>query len=214
MKSGFQWVTQDMIESSKRKEWKPLLYTICFLSTIAQERRKFGPLGFNIPYEFNYADLTSSLSFLQNHFSEIGDDSKKGPEISWKTLRYMICEVHYGGKITDDFDRLLFKTFGEKWISSEVTKTDFKFFDGYTIPREEDRLKYLDQIQKLSAVDPPEVFGLDSNADIVYRPQQSSEVLNTILDVQPKDSSATGGESVEQKVIKIADDLLNRLPGN
>ena len=34
MKSSFQWINQDMLDASKRPEWKPLLYTLCFMNSI------------------------------------------------------------------------------------------------------------------------------------------------------------------------------------
>ena len=56
------------------------------------------------------------------------------------------------------------------------------------------------------------MFGLHSNADITYQTKTTSDVLETIVNIQPKDSSSGSGETRESLVARQASEMLDKLP--
>merc|ERR1719502_2616977 len=137
LKGSYAWLTQDHLDAvtgTSQTTWRTMLYGLCFMHTVVQERRKFGALGFNIPYVFSQADLSACVHFINNHILEV--DGKKRP-VDWPTVNYMVCEVQYGGKITDDWDRRLFNTYGRRFLAEGCLAADFRFVEGndtYYIP--------------------------------------------------------------------------------
>ena len=206
-------VDDERLQRVDNQAWRDLVYSTCFLHSVVQERRKFGPVGWCIPYEFNQSDLEASLTFLEKHFFASAQSG-----LSWDTIQYMICEVQYGGRITDDFDRILFNTFGKAWLNPNVLAEKFEFTKAhgsskYILPRFDEVKDYRDFISEFPNHDSPEIFGLHQNADLTFGTNEANYILNTISDTQPKQASGGGsGKTREEVVFDKADELLALMP--
>ncbi|KAI4809667.1 hypothetical protein KUCAC02_018534 [Chaenocephalus aceratus] len=195
LKRTFAGISQNQLEVSNLPMWKPMLYSVAFLHTAVQERRKFGPLGWNIPYEFNSADFTASVEFVERHL----DDCGPRKDVSWVTVRYMLAEVQYGGRV---------------WFSKKMFDPLFCFYTGYKVPVCKTVDEYIECIQSLPTADSPQALGLHPNADITYQTNTSAEVLETITNIQPKESGGGSGATRESIVYSMAEDMLEKLPPN
>uniref|UniRef100_A0A1B6CZR9 AAA+ ATPase domain-containing protein n=2 Tax=Clastoptera arizonana TaxID=38151 RepID=A0A1B6CZR9_9HEMI len=208
LKRTYGSMSQDMLDYSAATQYLPMIYAVSFLHTVVQERRKFGPLGWNIPYEFNFADWYASCMFVQNHLDDM--DPKAG--VSWNTVRYMLGEVQYGGRVTDDFDKRLLVTFAKVWFSEAMFSDAFNFYTGYKIIVHRNLNEYMEAIDEMSPSDPPQAYGLHPNADISYQSSTTTSLLETIVSIQPKEAGSGGGESRESVVTRLTEEMLSKLP--
>ncbi|CAF4402891.1 unnamed protein product [Rotaria socialis] len=210
LRRTFNGLTKEQqLESNPHDKWRPLLYTVAFLHTIVQERRKFGPLGWNIPYEYNQSDFNATIQFIQNYLDEL-DISKP---IQWKTVHYMISEVQYGGRVTDDFDKRLLKTYVKSWFCDEMFDANFQFEEkAYHIPKITRMDDIFDYIDTMPNYDSGKVFGLSPLANDRYQEDTTKKVLDTILSIQPKEALAGTGETRESSVYRLATETLEKLP--
>merc|ERR1711871_545204 len=218
LKSYTILVDQDRLErvDTNPAQWRQLLFSLCFLHSVVQERRKFGSLGWGIPYEYNNGDLTACILFLEKHLYN--------GNISWPTLQYMIMEAQYGGKITDTLDRRLFRTYTTQWLNNNTCGENFSFNPKAPIYKIPDNFIYKVEnsaeigtyhafLKSMPEIDSPEIFGLHPNADLTFRVKEVNQLFTTLGDTQPKGGGGGGeGMSREDVVAAKALELLERMP--
>jgi dynein heavy chain len=207
-------VSQDLLDKLDTERWRTLVYVQSFLHSVVQERRKFGPIGWCIPYEFNNSDLDACLTFMEKHMTAV---ISGGEPLSWTTVQYMVAEAQYGGRITDDLDRELFVTYAAKWLCDDMFKANFTFNAyasdyNYKIPDGLEIAQFREAIDTIPPVDSPLIFGLHFNADLTYRLKEATEMITTIIETQPKESSGSGGKSMDELVKDQCIDLLSKMP--
>lgn len=117
--------------SSVPTKFKKMLFALCFFHAVVQERRQFGPLGWNIPYEFTDSDLEISVRQLQSFLEEASSNASPsdsmgafGDDLSanvpFSKLRYVVGQCNYGGRVTDDKDRRLINTILACYFKPEI----------------------------------------------------------------------------------------------
>jgi dynein heavy chain len=84
---------------------------VSFFHAIVQDRRKYGKIGWNIPYDFNQSDFSISIKLLNMYLKKAFENKEEA--IPWNSLKYLIGEAMYGGRVTDDWDRRVLMTYLE-----------------------------------------------------------------------------------------------------
>jgi dynein heavy chain len=162
-------------------KFKRFIYNLCFFHALILERRKFGPLGWNVPYEFSGGDLAISRSqihvFLENY-----------DEIQWDALNYMVAQANYGGRVTDPADRRLIDIIYRDLCNPKIIDDKFKIFglDNYVIPPDGTHEEHIKYIETIPTIDVPAIFGLHENADITCAINETNNVFANIMLTLPR----------------------------
>ena len=132
-----------------------LITSLSLFHAIIQERKNFGAIGWNKPYDFNDSDFFAVKDIL-NLMVE-GTNHKK--EIPWESLFFLTGVITYGGRVTDNQDKRLLMCLLKKFFNEQVLDERSRFWADkrYKIPKvtsKEDILEYVEGLPCLLYTSP------------------------------------------------------------
>ncbi|KAM6995333.1 dynein axonemal heavy chain 11 [Tautogolabrus adspersus] len=206
--NNFSQDTLDMC--SREQEFNSMFFSLCFFHACATERRKFGPQGWNHNYPFSTGDLTISASVLYNYL----EANSKSMQVPWQDLCYLFGEILYGGHITDDWDRRLCKTYLQEFMHHKMFEGELFLCPGFLAPPFMDYSGYHSYVDELLPSENPTLYGLHPNAELECLTVSSENLLRSLLELQPQESSRGEGatQSTEERVKSVIEDICEKLP--
>lgn len=187
--------------------WKKLICGLVFFHANVQERRKFGPLGWNIRYGFDESDLETTFKIMKRFLDE-------QDVFPWDAMRYVTAVINYGGRVTDKQDKYCIECILSKFIHEDIVKDDYKFSDSgvYFAPPSGSYEEVIAYFKTLPDTDEPEIFGMHSNANITYNRNVSVDVMTNILELQPRAAGGGAAKSSDEIVIDICAEYAEQVP--
>lgn len=156
------------------------------------------------------------MALISTYLTKAHDN--KDDMIPWGTLRYLIGEAMYGGRVSDSFDRRILVTYLDEYLGDFLFDAfqPFHFYANeavdYCIPALGERGVYCAAIESLPLVQTPEVFGLHANADISYYTQNTKQIWKDLVELQPRVGGKKTGVSREEFIGNVARDILSKIP--
>ncbi|CAM9220423.1 unnamed protein product [Chrysoparadoxa australica] len=188
--------------------FKKLLFGTAFFNALILERRKFGAVGWNIPYQWMNSDLKAAITQVRMYVEE-------QEAVPWDTLNVMVADITYGGRVTDVWDKRAIAAIMRKYFDPGVLDDGYKFSESgaYYAPPEGDLPGTLEYVRHLPQEDSPEIFGLHGNADITFQQKETRSLLGTVITVSGGGQGGGGESSDSDKLVAdIAASISERMP--
>ncbi|XP_050527907.1 dynein axonemal heavy chain 10 [Daktulosphaira vitifoliae] len=209
---------QEKLEECSHPAYTTLIYVLAFFHAVVQERRKYDKIGWNISYDFSEPDFTVCVQILNDYLNKTQNEYQCHVQLPWVTLRYLIGEVMYGGRVIDNFDRRIVNTFMEEYFGDFLFDEfqPFHFYKDenvdYSLPISGSKEDYLNAIDELPLTNVPGVFGLHPNAEMGYFTRASRDIWSNLLELQPQTGSSGVRISREELIDSVAKDIQKNVP--
>lgn len=176
--------------------------------------------GCTTPAGFDDGDLRISAMQLKMFLDEAaGSAGAGGVLVPFDALRYTAGECNYGGRVTDDKDRLLLNTILSTCYCPKLVEEGPRYSltpsGTYHAPEDGPRSGYVAFVESLPLAQAPEAFGLHANAAITKDINATDLMLRSLLSMSGGGGGGSSGaeaSAAEARVAAVVEECLERLP--
>ncbi|CAF1405518.1 unnamed protein product, partial [Adineta steineri] len=128
LRSIFVNLNIQIFSDSDHPAYPCMIFILAFFHAIILDRRKYNKIGWSCTYDFNESDFRVSVDILKHYLNMNLEHGNL--DIQWSTLRYLIGEVMYGGRVIDSYDRRIIRTYMKEYFGDFVFDSvqQFHFF--------------------------------------------------------------------------------------
>jgi len=207
---------KEYLECAKPFEFKKLVFAVAFYHALCLERRKFGAIGWNVPYDWMTSDLKTGIMQIRMYLNETPPGI-----VPFETLNNVVGDISYGGRVTDKWDKRTNLSILRKYFQPAIVAPGdpYPFSESgvYFAPEAPTTADVRKYIEGLPLDETPDTFGLHENAAITLQMKETGELMATLIQMQPRSGGGGGGgggggKSNDDVVLEIVDEVQRRLP--
>ncbi|KAI0984717.1 hypothetical protein GJ496_002628 [Pomphorhynchus laevis] len=158
----------------KPRERSLMYLSLCWLHATLIERLRYVPIGWTKAYDFNDSDLQFSCDLIEHWIDRVAADRNnvQPDRIPWKAIIILLSDCVYGGRIDNEFDSHILKSFVRQFFNSNIyTNPDFQYVSNVGSTKRPDstttRSDLIDWANGISTSENPSPtwIGLSADAD-------------------------------------------------
>jgi len=175
-----------------------LYFLLAWFHAVILERLRFAPIGWSKTYEFSDADQACAMDVIDEWVDRVarGREHIAPEEVPWQSIRSVILESTYGGRIDNQFDQEILEHILGHVFVADAFNPEFSLVIDSELKGPEGTCKahFESWVQSLPAAHDPSWLGLAHSADKLLLKAEADRVISKYLllkDLNAAESTAS-----------------------
>ncbi|KAJ9435220.1 Dynein heavy chain, partial [Diplonema papillatum] len=173
------------------RELPRLHFIASWIHAVIIERLRYSPLGWAKKYEFSEGDFIRTVDTMDQWVAKVSDgrDNVSPKDLPWKAMFTLLGESVYGGRIDNEFDQHLVRSFLSQFLSPEVYSRNFPLTpkregeEALTISTGFEPADFEEWIMNMPSNQTPVWLGLPGESQKMIQQQQGEQMLADLVKI-------------------------------